>query len=394
MRYRPIVAFVHLTLLGAAIAQGQTASAKLLIAGGTATDLRGVRSGAYSIAPSLLLAPSASVALSLGGRGTRFSGGEWSLGGNGALAARGVLGAGFALRLDGDGEAIRASYRATYLLAEALPALEWRHSAITLWAGARAATARTSFDAGRLPSALSPGGTQTASQAGAAFGAALRLASLTRRWDARLSYREEHGRPAGIPVVDRTAGLSVSRGALGVAASLGKRNAADENRLFGGARISVGLTPALALVGAAESYPSNRLTGAVGGRAFTAGLSLALGGAHSPRALPKPAGVPQVRPLYTRLSLSAPAAHQVEVAGDWNEWRPVPLSKSSNGVWYVDLMIPAGSYRYGFRVDGTSWTIPKGVAAVNDGFGGKSAWLSVPETGRTGSQSANRKEAP
>jgi hypothetical protein len=385
---------VHLTLLGMPLAQAQTASAKLLIAGGTATDLRGVRSGAYSLAPSVLLAPSPSLALSFGGRGTRFSGGEWSLGGNGALAVRGALGGGFALRLDGDGEAIRASYRATYLLAEAIPALEWRYSAVTLWAGARAATARTSFAAGSLPPALSPGGAQTASQAGPAFGGALRFTSLERRWDARLSYREEHGRPGGVTVVDRTAGLSLSRGALGLAASIGKRSAEAESRLFGGARISVGLTPALALVGAAESYPSNRLTGTVGGRAFTAGLSLALGGAHSPRALPKPAGVPQLRPAYTRLSLAAPEARQVEVAGDWNEWRPVPLTRSSNGVWYVDLAIPAGSYRYGFRVDGTTWTIPKGVAAVNDGFGGKSAWLSVPETGRTASQSANRKEAP
>src|SRR6185503_1213199 len=131
MRYRPIVAFVHLTLLGIPIAQAQTASAKLLIAGGTATDLRGVRSGAYSLAPSVLLAPSPSLALSLGGRGTRFSGGEWALGGNGALAVRGALGGGFALRLDGDGEVIHASYRATYLLAEAIPALEWRYSAVT-----------------------------------------------------------------------------------------------------------------------------------------------------------------------------------------------------------------------------------------------------------------------
>jgi hypothetical protein len=67
----------------------------------------------------------------------------------------------------------------------------------------------------------------------------------------------------------------------------------------------------------------------------------------------------------------------VEVAGDWNHWRPVPLTRGNNGVWYGDFAIAPGLYRYAFRINGTVWEVPEGVAAVNDGFGGKSAWLSV-----------------
>jgi 1,4-alpha-glucan branching enzyme len=96
----------------------------------------------------------------------------------------------------------------------------------------------------------------------------------------------------------------------------------------------------------------------------------------------------------TRLALAAPEASRVEVAGDWNGWQLVALTRSTNGVWYADLPIPSGVYRYAYRIDSKTWEVPKGVAAVNDGFGGKSAWLTVRESGRTAAQSANRKEAP
>ena len=46
-------------------------------------------------------------------------------------------------------------------------------------------------------------------------------------------------------------------------------------------------------------------------------------------------------------------------------------------VWFVDLNIPPGQYRYAFRVDGAAWKVPAGAAVVDDDFGGKSAWLTV-----------------
>jgi len=395
MRYRPIVAYALYLVLAAPGVAAQSATGRVLVAGGTATDLRGVRSGAYTVAPALLLAPDPAVALSLGGRGTRFSGGEWSLGGTAALALRGQLGAGLSLLLSGTGDAIRTSYRASYLSAEALPALEWRRGAFSVWGGVRGAAARTTLELLGARPPLSAGSNQLSrSLLGPAFGGAVTARSLGHRISGSLSYQEEHSRPDGVRVVDRIAGMSLLRGGLALNGSIGKRSAADESRLFGAGRLAVTVTPGVALIGAAESYASNRLTGALGGRAFTAGVSLTLGGPRLPRPSPKPAGVPRVGAGLTRLSLSAPEAAQVEVGGDWNGWHLVPLTRSANGVWYADLAIPPGVYRYGFRVDGAAWETPKGVAAVNDGFGGKSAWLTVSESGRSAGQSANRKEAP
>src|SRR5262245_50643905 len=129
----------------------QPASAQLLLGGGTATDLRGVRSGAWSAAPSLSLQPSSLLWLGFGGRGTRFSDGEWSLGGSGGATLRLPVAAGLGVLLMAGGEAIRTSYGASYLSADGLPALEWRRGAVTLWGGVHGAAARTRLDQGGLP---------------------------------------------------------------------------------------------------------------------------------------------------------------------------------------------------------------------------------------------------
>jgi hypothetical protein len=65
------------------------------------------------------------------------------------------------------------------------------------------------------------------------------------------------------------------------------------------------------------------------------------------------------------------------VAGDFTNWKPIAMHRAPNGVWYVDLKIPAGQYRYSFRENGRAWRAPDGVATVDDDFGGKSAWLTV-----------------
>ncbi|HEV8612295.1 MAG TPA: glycogen-binding domain-containing protein [Gemmatimonadales bacterium] len=389
-----------LSLLSGIVTSGlaaQSAAARVLIGAGTATDLRGVRSGAYAVAPSLSLTPDPDFGLSLGGRGTRFTNGEWSLGGLATMAWRVPIAAGFGLLLSGNGEAIRTSYRATYLSGEGLPALEWRSGAVSLWGGVHGAAARILFRSFEPTGPLPLGSRSTSttrSLFGPAFGGALRLAGLESGSHLSVNYREEHDNPQGVSVIDRMAGLSLSGGSLTLAGSVGFRNASDEHRTFGSARISVAVTSGIALIAAAERYPSNRLTATPGGRAFTVGVVLGVGGSRGIQAQPKPAGVPAAEAPLTRLSLAAPDAAEVDVAGDWNDWRPVPLRKTANGVWYVDLSIPRGLYRYAFRVDGKSWQVPKGVAAVDDGFGGKSAWLTVGDSGRTARQSANRKEAP
>ena len=380
-----------LLTLAASRLVAQPAGAQLVLGGGTATDLRGVRSGAWSAAPSLNLQPSPAFSLGFGGRATRFTEGEWSLGGSGGARLRLPVAAGFGLSLAASAEAIRTSYGVTYLSAEGLPALEWRRGAVSLWGGAHGATAKTALDQGGLPLAQ---GTLTRSSMGPAFGAGLRFASLLRQRVVELSYRDEHSRPAGVALADRSVGVGLTQGRLAISGRLGYRDAADERRWFGGGGIGVHLAQGVALVASAESYPANRLTGTVGGRSFSAGVALSVGGPRRLSGPPLPRGVPAAAQGLTRLSLAAPEAQRVEVAGDWNAWRYVGLARAANGVWYVDLAIPRGVYRYAFRIDGTRWEVPKGVAAVNDGFGGRSAWLTISGPAETAAQSANRKEAP
>ena len=80
---------------------------------------------------------------------------------------------------------------------------------------------------------------------------------------------------------------------------------------------------------------------------------------------------------FTRLVIRADDASRVDVAGDFTNWKPIATHRAPNGVWYVDLRIAPGQYRYAFRVNGSEWRVPEGVTAVNDDLGGKSAWLVV-----------------
>ena len=396
---------IGLTVLAMPVA-AQSPLARLTVGGGAATDLRGVRSGAYVVAPSVTLFPGRAASLTLAGRGTRFTSQEWSVGGGAALSARISLGGPLDLSISGSADAQRASYRATYLDTGFTPGLEYRAGGFLAWAGVRAAAARSTFEGSSFPAALpgSAGLVLSRSTLGPAFGASLRLAGRGPGESVRLSYREEHGRPDGNLTIDRVVFASVTRGPVALSGSLGRRDRLGENRSYGGGQVSLTVARGVAVFGGAESFPSNPLIGSSAGHSVSAGVSLSTGGSF-PAALaprggsasyhgPDAIGAPPPQPGLLRLSIAAPRASRVEVAGDWNRWNPIPLVRAANGVWYIDLAIPAGDYRYAFRLDGKTWRVPKGVAAVNDGFGGRSAWLSVRDAGGVSEQSANRKEVP
>src|ERR1043166_9929943 len=79
-------------LAGAVQAGAQAPLARLTVGAGSATDLRGVRSGAWVLAPQVTLFPDPGVTLGLGGRATRFSNDVWSAGGSGGLDGRIAIG--------------------------------------------------------------------------------------------------------------------------------------------------------------------------------------------------------------------------------------------------------------------------------------------------------------
>ena len=50
----------------------------------------------------------------------------------------------------------------------------------------------------------------------------------------------------------------------------------------------------------------------------------------------------------------APAARQVSLAGDFNNWDPksMPMRKGADGVWHLSVALKPGRHEYRFLADG------------------------------------------
>jgi 1,4-alpha-glucan branching enzyme len=48
-------------------------------------------------------------------------------------------------------------------------------------------------------------------------------------------------------------------------------------------------------------------------------------------------------------------ATSVELMGEWNDWKAVPMTKGDDGVWTAKVTLSAGTYGYKFLVNGKDW---------------------------------------
>jgi hypothetical protein len=80
---------------------------------------------------------------------------------------------------------------------------------------------------------------------------------------------------------------------------------------------------------------------------------------------------------HVHFAVQAPAgARSVELLGDFTLWKPVPMT-SRGGSWTAEVDVPAGTYHFGFLVDG-AWYLPADAAdAVPDEWGRKSATVVI-----------------
>lgn len=88
--------------------------------------------------------------------------------------------------------------------------------------------------------------------------------------------------------------------------------------------------------------------------------------------------------VYVHFSLSAPAAHNVSLAGSFNNWDAAGLSlhRAADGGWEATIALPVGEHRYQFVVDGRRWVPdPAAQAQVDDGFGGTNSVIVVGPKG-------------
>jgi chromosome partitioning protein len=90
-------------------------------------------------------------------------------------------------------------------------------------------------------------------------------------------------------------------------------------------------------------------------------------------------GVSQVNEAVVFVTLY-PRAQSVQIAGDFNNWKPeeAPLQKvGDNGVWQTQIKLPAGRYRYRLVVDGQWQQDPYNELTELNPFGGFNSVLEV-----------------
>ena len=382
---------IPLLLLGAAmpcnILLAQSVS-QVALFGGTATDARGVRSNAVTLAPSTTFTASPNTSVSLGGSATYFENAAWSVGAGLSLASRADLGAGFAVATDIGAAGSHTSFDANLVTADLTPALEWSASGFTLFGGGHAALGYTAVSQPSAPGPLpipAPGTRTLVSETRTAiapvYGAQWRVPFSDAHGAFSVGYREEPMVVSGVSITDRMATASLGFGSVTLAGTAGTRDARDERVSFSSGSASIAFMRSLSLNVGGGTYPSNRLTGAAGGNFMSLGLSMRFGAAERAVALPSPSGVPGPAKGATRFTIRVDDATRVELAGDFTEWEWMPAKRADNGVWYADVVVAPGEYRYAFRVNGKEWRVPEGAVAVDDGFGGKSAFVTIRGAG-------------
>ena len=74
---------------------------------------------------------------------------------------------------------------------------------------------------------------------------------------------------------------------------------------------------------------------------------------------------------------AAPKAHRVELAGDFNHWRPYPMERSLDGWWLARVELTHGHHQYRFLVDGVPTLDPTAAGIVRDVHGEKASLMAV-----------------
>jgi 1,4-alpha-glucan branching enzyme len=80
-----------------------------------------------------------------------------------------------------------------------------------------------------------------------------------------------------------------------------------------------------------------------------------------------------------RFAITAPQAHNVFLAGDFNLWdkENLPLKKKRNGDWDTSVKLSSGKYEYKFVVDGEWKTDPRNENQIHNDWGTVNSVLTV-----------------
>ncbi len=78
-----------------------------------------------------------------------------------------------------------------------------------------------------------------------------------------------------------------------------------------------------------------------------------------------------------RFRLEDARARTVALAGDFTDWRPLPMTRTGDA-WLLEVTVPAGVHHFAFLVNGREWVVPADAPGVSaDEWGRKNATLVV-----------------
>ena len=150
------------------------------------------------------------------------------------------------------------------------------------------------------------------------------------------------------------------------------------------------LAPQVGFVLDAGTYPVDLTQGFPGGRFVTLSLRLRTSPRHDSRsaaaasaddaARVKGVATFSVQPASSGavIRVLAPGARTVEVMGDFTTWRPMAMRPAGDGSWFLAVSADRGAHQMNLRIDGGAWSVPPGLPAVTDEFGGSIGLLVIP----------------
>jgi hypothetical protein len=141
-----------------------------------------------------------------------------------------------------------------------------------------------------------------------------------------------------------------------------------------GAGTSVALGAQATLWAAVRHEPPDPLYWNATRRTWSVGVTRRLG-----RSMPllQPASRTEDGRVWIRIARDETHGDSVAVAGDFNDWSPVPMRREGDD-WVIQLQLPPGVYHYAFRTARGAWFVPSSVSGRrDDGMGGHVAVLVV-----------------
>jgi hypothetical protein len=180
---------------------------------------------------------------------------------------------------------------------------------------------------------------------------------------------------------DLTVGADGRVGPLSGGLSYGARSGGLAGGAWAQARAAWRVAPAVAVEVEGGKYPAD-ITGFNHGLFLTAGVRVGLtrGALEPHRSRARGADVMRVERLgegRVRLVFRVSDARSVALAGEWNDWTPVPLRARDDGRWDAVVRLEPGAHRFSLVVDGERWVVPSGVPTMPDDFGGEVGLLVV-----------------